>query len=56
MTNSEYLNKATDAVQRSTGYDIRSAMGGKSLAEKAEDKLKRESQSDFGMGGYSGGY
>lgn len=51
----------SDTIKRNTGFDLHKAIGGKSAAEIAEERLKKEYQdSRYGggeMGGYSaGGY
>ena len=40
--NSTYVTAASDAVKRTVGVDIRRAMGGKTAAEIAEDRLKKD--------------
>lgn len=49
------LTNASDNIKRATGLDIRRAMGGKSAAEIAEERLKNEYESSK-YGGGSGGY
>jgi len=55
--NSNFANSASDAVKRTVGVDIRRAMGGKTAAEIAEERLKKD-QMESGSygGGYGGGY
>ena len=40
--NSTYITSASDAVKRTVGVDIRRAMGGKTAAEIAEERLKKD--------------
>lgn len=54
-TNSTYVTAASDAVKRTVGVDIRRAMGGKTAAEIAEERLKKDQQEQY-QGGYGGGY
>jgi hypothetical protein len=55
--NSTFVTSASDAVKRTVGVDIRRAMGGKTAAEIAEERLKKD-QMESGSygGGYGGGY
>jgi hypothetical protein len=55
--NSTYVTAASDAVKRTVGVDIRRAMGGKTAAEIAEERLKKD-QIENGSynGGFGGGY
>lgn len=41
-TNSTYVTSASDAIKRTVGVDIRRAMGGKTAAEIAEERLKKD--------------
>ena len=48
---------ANDSIKRTVGIDIRKAMGGKTVAEIAEDRLKndvKQKASYNGMSGYQG--
>jgi hypothetical protein len=40
--NSTFVTTASDAVKRTVGVDIRRAMGGKTAAEIAEERLKKD--------------
>jgi hypothetical protein len=42
VTNSTYLTSASDTIKRSVGVDIRKALGGKTAAEIAEERLKKD--------------
>ena len=42
VSNSSYLVSANDSIKRTVGVDIRRAMGGKSAAEMAEERLKKD--------------
>lgn len=54
---STYLASASDTIKRTVGVDIRAAIGGKSLAEGAEERLKKDMEaSGQGYGGYRGSY
>ena len=44
MTNSSVLTSASDTIKRNVGVDIRSALGGKSAVEIAEERLKKDLQ------------
>lgn len=52
------LTSASDSIKRTVGIDIRRAMGGKTAAEIAEERLKNEYGSNppayLGGGGYQG--
>lgn len=37
---SKALISANDSIKRTTGFDIRTSLGGKTAAEIAEDRLK----------------
>ena len=52
---STYLASASDTIKRTVGVDIRAAIGGKSLAESAEERLKKDMEAQ-GSGGYRGSY
>ena len=55
--NSTYVTAASDAVKRTVGVDIRRAMGGKTAAEIAEERLKKDQMENGSyQGGYGGGY
>ena len=56
MTNSTYLTSASDSIKRTVGVDIRRALGGKSAAEIAEERLRKEQNENSKGYGYSGGY
>lgn len=53
LQKSKMLTNASDNIKRATGLDIRRAMGGKTAAEIAEERLKNEYQSSTK---YTGGY
>lgn len=54
---STYLASASDTIKRTVGVDIRAAIGGKSLAESAEERLRKDMEaSGPGYGGYRGSY
>jgi hypothetical protein len=40
VSGSTYLATATDSIKRTTGIDIRKAMGGKNANEMAEERLR----------------
>lgn len=42
MQSSKILAKASDTIKRNTGLDIHRAIGGKTAAEIAEERLKKE--------------
>ena len=42
VTNSSVLTSASDTIKRNVGVDIRSALGGKSAVEIAEERLKKD--------------
>ena len=52
LQNSKGLQKTSDSIRRYTGFDLNYAIGGKTLAEKAEAKLAKEA--DHGYAGGSG--
>ena len=56
VSNSSYLVSANDSIKRTVGLDIRRAMGGKTAAELAEERLKKELDQTRGFSGYTSGY
>lgn len=42
MQSSKILAKASDTIKRNTGLDIHRAIGGKTAAEIAEERLKKD--------------
>lgn len=53
LSKSKVLVNASDSIRRTTGIDIRRAMGGKTAAEIAETRLQKEYD---GPSKYTGGY
>ena len=54
LTQSKGFAKASDSIKRAIGVDIHGALGGKSCAEVAEERLAKDLKG--GYGGGSGGY
>ena len=46
----------SDTIKRNTGFDLHKAIGGKTAAEIAEERLKKDYENSRGGGGYGGGY
>jgi hypothetical protein len=42
MQGSKILAKASDTIKRNTGLDLHKAIGGKTAADIAEERLKKE--------------
>lgn len=42
VQNSQYLSSASDTIKRAVGVDIRRALGGKTAAEIAEERIKKD--------------
>lgn len=43
---SKILAKASDTIKRNTGIDLHKAIGGKTAADIAEERLKKEQESN----------
>lgn len=43
---SKILAKASDTIKRNTGLDLHKAIGGKTAADIAEERLKKEQESN----------
>jgi len=56
LQNSSVLMNASDSIKRTTGMDIRKAIGGKTAVEIAEERLRKDQQTNFGKSSYTGGY
>lgn len=54
ITSSKGFAKASDSIKRVIGVDIHGALGGKSCAEVAEERLRKDLGSYGGSGGYQG--